>query len=175
MCGYCQNDTTYILASGISALTKVAKMKNNTLTIYYDGHCPLCSLEMEKLKRHDKKKLIVLENLHQDNFDTKFPHINFNSAMAILHGEYQGKILLGLNVTHRAWTLVGKGALVAPLQFPIIKQLAHLFYLLVAKYRHSISNFLHQRFGIGVTSCDNNTCGVNIEDAKMIERNQQKK
>lgn len=78
--------------------------------------------------------------------------------MKILHGVYQNELLLGLNVTHRAWTLVGKGALVAPLQLPIVKQLAHWVYLLVAKYRHPISEFLYRRLGIGAPTCEQGVC-----------------
>jgi predicted DCC family thiol-disulfide oxidoreductase YuxK len=113
---------------------------------------------MQKLKRYDTKERIYLENLHQENFEAIFPHINIDKAMKILHGQYQGKTLLGLDVTHRAWTLVGRGALVAPLQFPIIKQLAHGGYLLLAKYRHPISNCLYQRFGIGIKTCEQGVC-----------------
>jgi predicted DCC family thiol-disulfide oxidoreductase YuxK len=128
------------------------------LTIFYDGNCPLCGLEMQKLKAHDSHNLITLENLHQENFEEVFPAISFDKAMNILHGQFQGKILLGLNVSHRAWTLVGKGALVAPLQFPVIKQLSHGVYLLLAKYRHPISSFIYRRFGIGLNSCEQGTC-----------------
>ena len=133
-------------------------MTDNTLTIFYDGNCPLCSLEMQKLKKYDHENLITLANLHQNNFNTLYPHVNTDKAMKILHGQYQNKILLGLDVTHRAWTLVGKGLFVAPLQFPIIKQVAHGAYLLMAKYRHPISNFLHKRFGLGVNSCEQGAC-----------------
>ena len=133
-------------------------MTDNTLTIFYDSHCPLCSLEMDKLKRYDTKDLIVLEDLHQDNFSALFPEIDLTKAMKILHGQYQGKTLLALDVTHRAWTLVGRGALVAPLQLPLIKQLAHGGYLLLAKYRHSISHCLNKRFGIGINTCEEGTC-----------------
>ena len=131
---------------------------DNTLTIFYDGQCPLCTLEMEKLKRYDTNNLIKLENLHQKNFTTLHPDIDADKAMRILHGKYQGSTLLALDVTHRAWTLVGKGALVAPLRFPIIKQFAHLGYLVLAKYRHPISQYLYQRFGIGRQTCDQGTC-----------------
>lgn len=130
----------------------------STLTIFYDGRCPLCSLEMQKLKRYDTKALIILEDLHQDNFSEHFPNVDIQKAMKILHGHYQGKTLLALEVTHRAWTLVGKGALVAPLQFPGIKQIAHGVYLLLAKYRHPISNYLYKRFGIGIKPCKDGTC-----------------
>jgi len=133
-------------------------MSDNTLTIFYDSRCPLCSLEMEKLKRYDTKNLIQLEDLHQIKFAERFPEINFDKAMKILHGKYQGKTLLALEVTHRAWSIVGKGFLVAPLKLPIIKQIAHQGYLLLAKYRHPISQCLYQRFGIGIKTCDQGTC-----------------
>lgn len=133
-------------------------MTDNTLTIFYDGNCPLCTLEMQKLKHFDINELIILEDLNQEYFTERFPDININKAMNVLHGKYQGKVLLALDVTHRAWTLVGKGAYVAPLQFPIIKQLAHCGYLFLAKYRPSISNYLYKHFGIGYKACDKGAC-----------------
>lgn len=128
------------------------------LTIFFDGRCPLCSLEMQKLKLYDTEGLIKLEDLHQEDFELNFPYVDKSKAMQILHGYYQGKILLGLDVTHRAWTLVGKGKLVAPLQFPVVKQVAHVGYLLLAKYRHPISNCLYKRFGIGIKPCEDGVC-----------------
>ncbi len=130
----------------------------NRLIIFYDGNCPMCSLEMLKLKQYDTENRIELCNLQQKNFTALYPDINFEKAMAILHGSYQGELLLGLNVTHRAWTLVGKGVFVAPLQFPIIKQLAHLIYLFIARYRHPISQFMYKRLGIGQVMCNKGTC-----------------
>jgi len=133
-------------------------MPDDTLTIFYDGHCPLCTYEMDKLKRYDKHGRIILVNLHQENFLTQYPDIDFEKAMHILHGRYRGKTLLALDVTHRAWTLVGKGALVAPLSFPIVRQIAHQGYLILAKYRKPISQCLYQRFGIGLNTCEQGTC-----------------
>lgn len=131
---------------------------DNTLTIFYDGKCPLCTLEMQKLTRYDSKNLIILEDLHQAGFESRFPNIEVQKAMKILHGYYQGNTLLALDVTHRAWSLVGKGALVAPLQFPIVKQIAHGGYVLFAKYRIPIANCLYKRFGIGIKRCEKGTC-----------------
>lgn len=133
-------------------------MKSDVLTIYYDGYCPLCCAEMDSLKRYDRSNLIKLVNVHQDDFSTKYPHINKAAALRILHGEYRGKVLLALDVTHLAWTIIGKGVYVAPLKFPVIKQFSHFCYLLVAKYRHTISSFLHCSFGIGKVHCENGTC-----------------
>lgn len=145
-------------------------MVDDTLTIFYDGNCPLCTLEMMKLKDYDTKNLIKLENLHQKNFDKLYPEINLDHAMNILHGTYRGTTLLALDVTHRAWTLVGKGTLVAPLQFPIIKQLAHQLYLLMAKYRHPISQFLYKNFGVGINTCNELTCNVKSRKPSQFKK-----
>lgn len=76
---------------------------------------------MDKLKQNDSNGSITLVDLHQADFKFQYPEINFDKAMQILHGYYNGKVLLGLEVTHRAWTLVGRGVYVAALAFPVIK------------------------------------------------------
>lgn len=132
--------------------------KTAALTIFYDGNCPLCTLEMDKLKQHDHSNAIKLVNLHQPDFQSHYPYIDFNKAMRILHGYYYGKVLLGLDVTHRAWTLVGKGIYVAPLAFPVFKQIAHICYLVLAKFRQPISHFLYHNFQLGKNACDKGAC-----------------
>lgn len=131
---------------------------NIMLTIFYDGLCPLCVAEMNHLARDDKNNLIELVDIHQPNFKQRFPEIDHDAAMKILHGKYQGKILFGLEVTHRAWTLVGKGFWVAPLNWPVIKTLSHYVYLFFAKYRQPISSVLTKLFGLKAISCHSGTC-----------------
>ncbi|TMM43958.1 thiol-disulfide oxidoreductase DCC family protein [Colwellia ponticola] len=133
------------------------------LTIFYDGNCPLCLAEMNHLKKHDKAFLINLVDIHQQNFTTLYPTINVDDAMKILHGLYNDQLLLGLEVTHRAWTLVGKGFWVAPLNWPVVKTLSHWVYLVMAKYRHQISAFFAKIFGLPTTQfisgkCISGTC-----------------
>lgn len=112
------------------------------LTIYYDSHCPMCAAEMRHLKRFDKKGVINLIDLHQLANEKDHTDIHFDEAMKILHGKYQGNVLKGLEVTHRAWTLVGFGVWVAPLNWPVIKPLSHFVYVWVAKHRHTVSSYL---------------------------------
>lgn len=130
----------------------------DSLIIFYDGNCPLCSMEMQHLKLNDTNESIILINLHDNDFKISFPYVDKAQAMRILHGRYQGKNLFGLAVTHRAWSLVGKGFWVAPLNWPLVKQLAHLVYLVVAKYRQSISAFLAKHFNIKTMQCTSEVC-----------------
>lgn len=134
------------------------------LTIFYDGNCPLCATEMDHLKKHDTENMISLVDIHQNDFESKYPSVKFTDAMKILHGYYQGQLLLGLEVTHRAWTLVGKGFWVAPLNWPVFKTLSHWVYLGLAKYRHTISAFLAKIFGIKTASCSSGTCYDNSKN-----------
>ena len=128
------------------------------LTIFYDGNCPMCLAEMNHLKGFDDDNKIHLVNIHQENFATLYSAVNVDDASKILHGFYNGKILLGLEVTHRAWTIVGKGFWVAPLNWPVIKTLSHWAYLGLAKYRHQISALLAKIFGLPNTQCISGTC-----------------
>ena len=133
-------------------------MSAHQLTIFYDGHCPLCALEMEKLKSLDSKNLINLENIHQSDFADKFPAIDQNAALAMLHGYYKKELLIGLDVTYRAWSLVGKTWLVFPLRVPVFRTICQLAYKFFARYRHQISHFCHHHLGMGKKQCNKGAC-----------------
>lgn len=123
------------------------------LTIFYDGTCPICAREMQALKQRDKENLIKLVDIYSDEFSL-YPHIDANKASTILHAlDQDQKLLLGLDVTHRAWQLVGKGWLYAPLRWPGIKLLADWCYIKFANNRYTISKWL-----TGRRKCDNGQC-----------------
>lgn len=113
------------------------------LTIFYDGGCPLCVHEMRQLKRRDKKQQIQFEDVHAEGFSERYPHIDTSAANTILHGQLQsGELIYGLDVTYKAWSLVGRGWLIAPLRWPGIRFLADKVYLWFARNRYSISKAL---------------------------------
>lgn len=113
------------------------------LTIFYDGSCPLCVLEMRHLCRHDSEQKIALQDIHAEGFAQRFPHIDPVRADQILHGQLaDGKMIYALDVTYTAWVLVGKRHWVAVLRWPVVKQVSHFVYLFFAKYRSRISRLL---------------------------------
>ena len=127
------------------------------LTIFYDGGCPLCVSEMRHLSQLDREQKIRLENIYADDFSQRFPHINQQQADRILHGQLaSGELIYALDVTYEAWSLVGKRHWVAPLRWPLVKQVAHLFYLVFARYRAPISKLL-----TGSDRCD--VCSISRE------------
>ncbi|MDA9014579.1 DUF393 domain-containing protein [Porticoccaceae bacterium] len=113
------------------------------LKIFYDGGCPLCLAEMKHLLRLDRYKKIDLVDINQQGFQTKYPNISRTKADQILHGQLaDGSILLGLDVTHKAWSLVGKGKWTAIIRWPIIRPIADFFYLQFARHRHFLSRLI---------------------------------
>lgn len=132
------------------------------LKIYYDSFCPLCAIEMKHLITADKLNHLELIDLHQQNFQYLHPQINKAEAMNILHAEFinEGKppeLLLGLDVTHKAWSLVGRGWRTGFLRWPIIKPIADTLYRFFARHRYSISKVLTGKSRLDA-SCSSGYC-----------------
>lgn len=125
------------------------------LTIFYDGGCPLCVREMRHLKRLDKHQNMAFEDINAGDFNQRYPQVSFTRANQILHGmNADGEMLYGLDVTHAAWSLVGRGWLTAPLRWPLIRWLADKGYLFFARNRNSISKMLTGKSRCDVCSID---------------------
>ena len=113
------------------------------LTIFYDGGCPLCLAEMKHLMKLDRNNKLELVDINQENFQAIYPDINREQADRILHGQLAtGKILLGLDVTHKAWSLVGKGNWTAIIRWPVVRYMADFVYLQFAQHRHFLSRII---------------------------------
>ena len=119
-------------------------MKQNlTLTIFYDGYCPLCLVEMDKLKQLDTQQNITFVDIQEPTFSDRYPHLDWQTLNARIHGYLaDGSLISGLDVTYLAWKLVGKGWVYAPLRWPVIRWFADITYNLFAKHRYRISYIL---------------------------------
>jgi predicted DCC family thiol-disulfide oxidoreductase YuxK len=113
------------------------------LIIFYDGKCPLCANEMRHLARLDKNQVLEFFDIHNPKLLMQHPDINFTDANNILHGKLAtGETLKGLDVTYKAWSLVGKGYFIAPLRWFWLKPIADKVYLWFAKNRFTVSRWV---------------------------------
>ncbi len=123
------------------------------LTIFYDGTCPLCAKEMRALMKHDTHQHIRIVDIYSEAI-SDYPQIDAIKANSILHAlDNNGNLLLGLDVTLRAWQLVGKGWLYSPLRWCLIKPIADWLYLKLANNRYRISYWLTGTSHCGVDQC----------------------
>lgn len=130
-----------------------------TLTVFYDSTCPLCMAEMRELQRLDVAKRLRLEDLFVPDFSDRYPHIDRQQAIAVLHGQLDsGEVLLGLDCTRLAWALVGRKRWLAVLRWPVIKPVADWAYLLFARHRARISRVL-----TGQATCE--PCGMQAQSS----------
>ena len=125
------------------------------LTVFYDSSCPLCMAEMRELARLDVAKRLRLEDLFASDFSDRYPHIDRERAITVLHGQLDtGEVVLGLDCTRLAWQMVGRKKWLAVLRWPLIKPLADWAYLFFARHRERFSYLL-----TGQTTCK--PCGIN--------------
>lgn len=117
--------------------------KSPQLTIFYDGGCPLCAIEMRHLQRLNRDGRLGFEDIMAADFNERFPALEWQALNERIHAmQPDGSMLTGLDVTYEAWRLVGRGWLYAPLRWPLVKPVADRFYLWFAKHRYRISFWL---------------------------------
>ena len=110
-----------------------------TLTVFFDGECPLCRQEIATLKKRDKHHRLDLEDIHAADFESRFPHINRQQANDRLHGQLaDGEMLYGLDVTVAAWQRVGAHQWLKILRWPVIRWFADIAYLGFARIRQPL-------------------------------------
>ena len=110
------------------------------LTVFYDGGCPLCKIEIDHLRKCNNESRVSFEDIGHPSFSSRFPLINVENASKVLHGQTSnGDIILALDVTYLAWSLVGKRRWVAALRWPFIRPTVNVMYRFFARYRHQIS------------------------------------
>jgi predicted DCC family thiol-disulfide oxidoreductase YuxK len=113
------------------------------LTVFYDGFCPLCLAEMNKLKSLDKQATLSFVDIQSPLFADDYPHLSWSALNARIHAQLpDGSLISGLDVTYLAWKLVGKGWVYAPTRWPIIRWFADKAYLLFARHRYTLSFWL---------------------------------
>jgi predicted DCC family thiol-disulfide oxidoreductase YuxK len=94
--------------------------------LFYDGACPLCSKEIEVLKRR-KGSQITLIDVHTITDFTDIP--TKETLLKNLHLlTTDGTWLTGSDANIKAWSGTKRGNLLKILNFPGIKNLTALFY-----------------------------------------------
>jgi predicted DCC family thiol-disulfide oxidoreductase YuxK len=123
------------------------------LTVFFDGHCPLCTKEISLLKQFDTRKKLHFEDIHAIDFAYRYPYIDVVAADKRLHGQLaSGQIITGLDVTAKAWGLVGHHKWLQILRWPVIRWFADLGYMIFARFRHPIARLF------GDKSCQDDNC-----------------
>lgn len=104
--------------------------------VFFDGQCPLCSREIQLLKKLDKQDKIIFTDISTPSFDANAFGLKQSDFMAEIRGRLQdGKMIAGVEVFRQLYEAVGMKCLVRISRFPIIAQMLDLGYRIFAKNR----------------------------------------
>jgi predicted DCC family thiol-disulfide oxidoreductase YuxK len=79
-------------------------MTRHRLTVWHDGHCPLCRREIALLRRLDRRGAIAFVDLH-DPTDQSCP-ISREQALARFHALEDGRLLSGAAAFAAMWRAI---------------------------------------------------------------------
>ncbi|MES2899085.1 MAG: DUF393 domain-containing protein [Pseudomonadota bacterium] len=131
-------------------------MTTAALTLYYDGKCPFCTTEMERLRQWDRHGRLGFVDIAAPGFDPSPLRVD----MAELNREMysmtaDGQVLVGTRSILAAYSLVGRGWLVLPLRVPLLRDFLSWLYRLFARHRYAMSRLLGYR---GKPQCSDGAC-----------------
>ena len=111
-----------------------------SLTIYYDGACPLCMAEVHVLKSRNKLGLLDFVDVADPQFDEMTHQLSCQLALATMQGRLaDGTQLEGVPVFAEAYKRADLPTLAWLFTRPWLAPILNAAYYVFAKYRHSIS------------------------------------
>jgi predicted DCC family thiol-disulfide oxidoreductase YuxK len=117
--------------------------KDFPLTVFYDGECPLCALEMDFLRRRDRCDRLKLIDMSAPGFDASRYGLVHGDLDAIIHAlRPDGTVLRGMDVLRSAYAAAGRGWLLRATGWRLLKPGFDAAYRGFARRRHAISRTL---------------------------------
>jgi predicted DCC family thiol-disulfide oxidoreductase YuxK len=115
----------------------------DSLTIYYDGLCPLCLAEIHVLTARNRRGLMSFIDISDKYFAAAGHPVSCAEAMARMHGRLgNGQLLTGVSVFVAAYRRADLGFLAWLFSRAWTKPILDLGYGWFARYRHSISRVI---------------------------------
>ena len=117
-------------------------MTQHSLTLLYDGGCPLCLREVTFLQGRDarlhpqQRRLAFVDIDAADYNPAAHGGISYREAMGRIHGlTGDGTVLRDVAVFREAYRLVGLGWLYAPTDWPLLRPVVDVAYGIWARWR----------------------------------------
>ena len=118
------------------------------LEVFFDGDCPLCTKEIDFVRRLDRKERVLFTDIAAPGFDAASIGRTQDDLMARIQARTaDGSFIDGVEVFRRMYAAVGLSPLVALTRLPGITQLLDAGYRWFAKNRLRLTG-----------RCDDGTC-----------------
>ncbi|MFZ6749897.1 thiol-disulfide oxidoreductase DCC family protein [Undibacterium sp. Ren11W] len=131
------------------------------LTLFYDGNCPFCDAEMRRLRGWNRAGRLHFVDIAEADFDPAALGVSMQALNLELHSQTAaGDLLVGIDSMLAAYTLVGRGWLVAALRIQFLRPSLANLYRKFARNRYRISRWLGYQKQPAQTHCVEGVCQV---------------
>lgn len=146
------------------------------LTLFYDADCPVCSLEMDHLRQHNRDGRLIFVNIAQPGFEAAIYGVSHADMDAEIHGLCaDGTMLRGVEVLRLAYDAAGIGWVLRPSGWTPLRPLFDAGYRIFARHRREISRaaapLIHairaaraRRKAAQMRDCCNGACDIHDHD-----------
>jgi predicted DCC family thiol-disulfide oxidoreductase YuxK len=126
------------------------------ISVFYDGSCSVCAMEIEHYLRKDHGGKLVAVDINASDFNPELLHITLDAFMYELHAiDQAGQIYRGIEAFWAIWQAfpasTGYGIMGTLINTPVVNHVARLFYKGFARIRP----YLPKRH-----TCDSGTCKI---------------
>lgn len=119
-------------------------MQDYPLTLFHDGNCPVCRVDVANLKAHNHEGKLRFIDIAQPDFDAAAYGKTQDELLAEIHAQRpDGSFVKGMETFRLAYRGVGLGWVLAPADWGLLREPANAAYRLFARHRPWIS----RRFG----------------------------
>jgi predicted DCC family thiol-disulfide oxidoreductase YuxK len=106
------------------------------LQAFYDGGCPLCSREIDMLRRWDREQSILFTDINAPDFSADAYGKPQAELMDHMHARMpDGSWVTGVEVFRQLYSIVGFGMPVRFSRLPVVSQGLGVMYAIFAKLR----------------------------------------
>lgn len=115
----------------------------DTLTLYYDGKCPLCMAEIHFLQGRNQRQLLHFVDVSAASYDETRHQVSCSAALESMHARTgSGELLTGVAVFAQAYRRAGLPKLAWLLSRPLLTPGFNFGYRFFARHRHRISSVI---------------------------------
>ncbi|MGO2240873.1 MAG: thiol-disulfide oxidoreductase DCC family protein [Halomonas sp.] len=116
------------------------------VTLFHDGHCPICRQEIAWLAKHRRIGYIVLVDIQDEHFNAQTHGCEFTAMMGQLHlRDGQGKWYIEMDANRALYAVLGYRRLVWISCLPGIRGLMNAGYRFFARRRIRIGQWWEKR------------------------------
>ncbi|KPQ29733.1 MULTISPECIES: thiol-disulfide oxidoreductase DCC family protein [unclassified Halomonas] len=119
---------------------------NAPVTLYHDGHCPFCRVEVNWLSKHRYQDRIKLVDIQSAEFNATHSDREFDAMMGQLHlKDKQGRWYIGMEASRALYAVLGYRRLVWLSCLPGLKGGLNIGYRWFARRRVRLGQWWEKR------------------------------